>query len=116
MVTVDFVFGRKAPQDLDEYTSGSCDPLVFTVTTDTVPSTWESAYSLLGFFRADFIKACVEERTSSALYTLFEGRDSWIPSCYLDRPTIEVSHPSRGSFELLLQGERPNPWLSRNIH
>jgi len=37
-----------------------------------------------------------------------DDRKIWIPTCYLDQPTIEVD-----GKELLLGGAKPNPWLSR---
>lgn len=82
-------------------------PFVFTVSTvKGVPSSWPSAYALLGFFRRQFIAACRAAGVSSRISPIDESL-MIIPTCYLDRPTIEVD-----GVELLLDGEKPNPWLS----
>jgi hypothetical protein len=100
--SITYVFGRKSNPEFPS----PCNPFIFTVSTSGKPSTWESAYALLGYFRDEFIAACSKAETSSALFALLED-EVWIPSCYLDMPTVEVN-----GVELLLNGERPNPWLS----
>lgn len=111
MFEVHYVFGRRAEQEgLPGYHSGAIDPFVFTVSTDKSPSSWESAYALLGFFREDFIAACRAAETSSRMNPI-KDRDVWIPTGYLDRPTIEVFDGEHYE-ELLLDGRRPNPWIS----
>ena len=108
MYHVHYVFGRRQVQDFPpEYSSGAYDPFVFTITVEDRPDTWERAYAILGAFRDQFIKACIAAETSTWLYSLI-NREIWIPTCYLDCPTIEVDDE-----ELLLRGEEPNPWLSR---
>ena len=110
MIEVRYVFGRRQVQDLPGYASGPGDPFVFTVSGETKPETWYSAYALLAFYRDDFLKACAAARTSSQMRPI-EERDTWIPSCYLDTPTIEVG-TSGEMTELLRDNARPNPWLS----
>ena len=106
---VTFVFGRRSYIHEGYSSDGGSpdDPFVFTISVDGCPSSWKSAYALLGFFREEFITACKASGTSSALRT-FADFEIVIPTYYLDRPTIKV-----GESELLLDGEKPNPWLSR---
>lgn len=110
-----YIFGRRQSQDLPEYSSGAYDPFVFTVTVDAGSkslNSWQSAYALLGFFRKDFVRACINANTSSQL-NLTDEAEIWIPNVYLDRPTIEIKDSMVGKFEeLLIEGEKPNPWLS----
>lgn len=108
---VHFVFGRRQEQDLPEYPSGPTAPFVFTISTDDKPSSWESAFALLSFYRDEFYQACLAAETSSWLLSLL-GTNTWIPTCYLDRPTIEVVDGFE-TDELLLDNCQPNPWLSR---
>lgn len=104
---VTYVFGRRSEQEgLPGYESGAYDPFVFTVLVDSVPSSWDSAYVLLAYFEDDFVRACRAAETST-IDNLIKGRTIWIPTGYLDRPTIEVD-----GKELLLNGVPPNPWLS----
>lgn len=110
MTEARFVFGRRQAQDLEGYRSGPCNPFVFTVSVDSRPHSWQSAYALLGFYRDEFVKACLAARTSSQMSPI-EGRQIWIPTCYLDTPTIEVIDDA-GVEELLLDGTKPNRWLS----
>lgn len=114
MTEVRYVFGRRQSQDLPGYPSGPCNPFVFTVTADAKPHSWDSAYALLGFYRDEFIKACCAASTSSQM-SVIEGREIWIPTCYLDQPTIEVVGEGC-TEELLLNGDKPNPWLSLSIN
>jgi hypothetical protein len=78
---------------------------------DAKPSSWGSAFALLALYRDEFYKACLAANTSSWLLSLSDA-DTWIPTCYLDRPTIEVTDDSEIK-ELLLDDQQPNPWLSR---
>lgn len=107
-VVVTYVFGRRSYEQPGYGSDGGSptDPFVFTVHLYEAPSSWESAYALLGFFRDDFIKACQAAKTSSAMKPLKQSA-LLIPSCYLDCPTIEVN-----GWELLLNGKKPNSWLS----
>ncbi|OYV84316.1 MAG: hypothetical protein B7X04_00515 [Parcubacteria group bacterium 21-54-25] len=108
-----YVFGRRQTQCSDG--SGETDPLVFTISVTKKPTSWQAAYALLGFFREDFIRACIAANTSSWLYLLLPpnhfgplvDEEVWIPTGYLDEPTIEIDNE-----ELLLDGSAPNPWLS----
>lgn len=109
-VDVTFVFGRRQKQDMPGYPIGPIDPFIFTVKADKKPESWHSAYALLAFHSDDFMKACLAAETSSWLNALID-RDVWIPTCYLDKPTIEV-----GDEELLLDGAPANRWLSRAKH
>lgn len=108
---VRYVFGRRQKQDLPGYPSGPSAPFAFTVKVDHRPESYDSAYALLGCYRKDFIKACRGARVSSELAVL-AAPETWIPTAYLNRPTIEFVDDAFLE-ELLLDSVKPNPWLSR---
>lgn len=107
---ITYLFGRRdyAYEGYGSDGGSPTDPFVFSVHVSGVPSSWQSAYALLGFFRDDFSAACNAAKTSSEMSPI-EGAELSIPRWYLDRPTIEAD-----GKELLLKGKAPNPWLSRN--
>src|SRR3989344_2516866 len=96
---ITYAFGRKASEKEER------DPLVLTVLVDGPPSSWQSAYALLGFFRGSFIAECLAMNTSSILRPI-HGASLYIPGCCLDRPTIEVN-----GKELPPDRERSNLWF-----
>lgn len=105
-VEIVFVFGTKYYQDLPEYPVGAGDPFVFKIATDNTPSSRTSAMALLGYYEEQFIQATAGAGLTTVLFSLIAG-DGYIPTCYLDCPTIEVD-----GIEMLIDGEPPNPWLS----
>jgi hypothetical protein len=111
MVVVNYVFGRRREQDLAGYPSGPTSPFQFFIPVHKKPISWQSAYALLGFYRNDFYEACIAEGVSSSLCCVLQA-DTWIPTGYLDRPTIEI-WDGLNITELLLDNKKPNPWLSR---
>lgn len=110
MAVVRYVFGRRSPQEYP--TSGPCSPFEFCIKVGgEVPSSWYSAYALLGFFRKRFVRKCLKEKTCSA-FRRIKDCDSWIPGCYIETPTIEVLEDGCFFRELLIDQRQPNPWLS----